>query len=135
MYTGALVRHVKASLVCRDWPFCLNDQIAFPTNLYEWVQMGHRAAAGLIFIWIGYITYLAVKNYRHQKVIYWGWIISFGLVTLQVLAGALIVFTRLNLFIALAHALFITCLFGMLSYFVLLVYRSKVNSVDHRTAA
>jgi cytochrome c oxidase assembly protein subunit 15 len=97
--------------------------------MYEWVQMGHRAAAGLIFIWIGYITYLAIKYYKDQKVIYWGWIISFILVSLQVAAGALVVLTRLNLFIALGHAFFISCLFGVLSYFILLSSRSKKNEL------
>ncbi|WHZ04715.1 heme A synthase [Neobacillus sp. YX16] len=125
IYTGALVRHTKSSLVCRDWPLCINDSPALPTNLFEWVQMGHRAAAGLIFIWIGYVTYLAVKKYRQQKVIYWGWISAFTLVSLQVLSGALVIFTRLNLFIALMHALFITCLFGVLSYFLFLLSRSR----------
>jgi heme a synthase len=125
IYTGALVRHTKSSLVCRDWPLCINDSPALPTNLFEWVQMGHRAAAGLIFIWIGYVTYLAVKKYRQQKVIYWGWISAFTLVSLQVLTGALVIFTQLNLFIALMHALFITCLFGVLSYFLFLLSRSR----------
>jgi heme a synthase len=37
----------------------------------------------------------------------------------------LIIFTRLNLFIALAHAFFISCLFGVLSYLILLASRSK----------
>ncbi|WP_338451925.1 heme A synthase [Niallia oryzisoli] len=127
VYTGALVRHVNASLVCRDWPLCLNDQPGLPTNMYEWVQMGHRAAAGFIFVWIAYITFLAIKHYRHEKIIYWGWIISFILVSLQVTAGAFIVFLRGNLYIALAHAFFISCLFGMLSYFILLAYRSNLN--------
>lgn len=129
VYTGALVRHVNASLVCRDWPLCINGAFALPGNMHEWVQMGHRAAAGIIFIWIAYITYLAVKHYKDQKVIYWGWIISFALVTLQVIAGALIIFTRLNLYIALAHAFFISCLFGVLSYFILLTSRSKKNAL------
>ncbi|MBS4211984.1 MULTISPECIES: COX15/CtaA family protein [Neobacillus] len=127
IYTGALVRHTKSSLVCRDWPFCLNDSPGLPTNLYEWVQMGHRTAAGLIFLWILYITVLAVRHYKHQRVLYWGWIISFILVSLQVTAGAFIIFSRLNLYIALLHAFFITCLFGLLSYFVLLYSRSKRN--------
>ena len=105
IYTGALVRHTESSLVCRDWPLCINDSPALPSNLYEWVQMGHRAAAGVIFIWIAYITFLAIKNYRHQKVIYWGWISAFTLVSLQVLSGALVIFTRLNLYVALLHAL------------------------------
>ena len=62
--------------------------------MYEWVQMGHRAAAGIIFIWIGYIFYLAIKHYRHEKVIYWGWVIAFALVSLQVIAGAFIIFYK-----------------------------------------
>jgi heme a synthase len=125
IYTGALVRHTNASLVCLDWPLCSNDSLTLPTNLYQWVQMGHRAAAAIIFIWIGYCLYLAVKNYKSQKVIYWGWLTSFILVSLQVISGMLIIFTRLNLFIALAHAFFISILFGVLSYLILLASRSK----------
>ncbi|MCM3665778.1 heme A synthase [Mesobacillus subterraneus] len=128
VYTGALVRHMNASLVCKDWPLCTNDGSLLPTNIYEWVQMGHRAAAGFIFIWIAYVTYLAVKYYKHEKVLYRGWLISFSLVSLQVIAGALIIFTRLNLYIALAHAFFISVLFGVFSYFILLVSRSKKNA-------
>jgi cytochrome c oxidase assembly protein subunit 15 len=124
IYTGALVRHTKSSLVCRDWPLCINDSPGLPTNMYQWVQMGHRFAAGLILLWIAYLTFLTVKHYRQQKVLYWGWIIALCLVCLQVAAGALIIFTKLNLYIALLHAFFITCLFGVLSYFLLLYSRS-----------
>lgn len=127
VYSGALVRHTNSSLVCRDWPLCLNDSPGLPTNLYQWIQMGHRLAAGIIFIWIAYITFLSIKNYKDQAVIYRGWIIAFILVCLQVIAGALIIFTRLNLYIALAHALFIACLFGLLCYFILLISRSNKN--------
>lgn len=133
VYTGALVRHVNASLVCLDWPLCRNNQFSLPSNMYEWVQMGHRAAAGLIFIWITYILYLAIKHYRHQKIMYWGWIISFILVSLQVIAGAFIIFSRGHLLIALSHAFFIACLFGMLSYFILLTYRSNINTTNLKT--
>ncbi len=137
VYTGALVRHTNASLVCKDWPLCTNDGSVLPTNLYEWVQMGHRAAAGFIFIWIAYVTYITVKHYKHEKVLYWGWIISMVIVSLQVTAGALIIYTRLNLYIALAHAFFISVLFGVFSYFILLVSRSKKNAarVQNKSAA
>ncbi|PAQ14515.1 COX15/CtaA family protein [Bacillus sp. FJAT-42315] len=127
VYTGALVRHTDASLTCPDWPFCVNSAPGLSLNMYQWIQMGHRLAAGLIFVWITYITFVAVKNYKHQRVIYWGWIIAFLLVLLQVIAGAFIIYTRLNLYIALAHALFISCLFGLLCYFILLISRSKLN--------
>ena len=128
IYTGALVRHLNASLVCPDWPLCHNNSFLLPANLFEWVQMGHRFFAGVIFFWIVYVTYLAVTYYKHQKVIYLGWIVSFILVSLQVIAGGLVVLTRLNLFIALSHAFFITCLFGVLSYFILLMTRNGKNS-------
>ncbi|TKC18527.1 COX15/CtaA family protein [Robertmurraya kyonggiensis] len=129
VYTGALVRHVNASLVCRDWPLCVNADPNIPISFHEWVQMGHRFAAGIIFIWIGYITYLAIVHYKHQKVVYWGWIVSFILVTLQVIAGALVVLSLQNLYIALAHAFFVSCLFGVLSYFILLTSRSRKNEL------
>lgn len=129
IYTGALVRHTKSSLVCRDWPLCLNDAPSLPTNMYEWVQMGHRTAAAILFLWIFYITYLAIRYDKEQKVLFWGWIVSFILVSLQALAGALIIFTKLNLGVALFHAFFITCLFGMLSYFLLLLSRSRRNQM------
>jgi heme a synthase len=132
VYSGALVRHTHSSLVCRDWPLCLNDSPGLPTNIYEWIQMGHRCAAGLIFLWIGYITYLAIKKYKQHPVLYWGWIIAFILVSLQVIAGAFIIISRLNLYIALAHALFISCLFGLLSYFLLLVSRNHYHSHYNR---
>lgn len=128
VYTGALVRHTDSSLVCKDWPLCVNSSPGLPSNLYEWIQMGHRTAAGLIFLWIAYITYIAIKEHKHQKVIYWGWIIAFTLVSLQVMSGALVVFTRLNLGIALLHALIISCLFGLLCYFILLISRSKLKA-------
>ena len=127
IYTGALVRHMKASLVCLDWPLCSNESLSLPSDIYQWVHMGHRAAAGIIFIWISYIFYLAVRHYKEQKVLYWGWMIAFILVSLQVIAGAFIIFSMLNLYIALLHAFFITCLFGVLSYFLLLYSRSRRN--------
>ncbi|WP_347318163.1 heme A synthase [Rossellomorea sp. RS05] len=125
VYTGALVRHTESSLVCKDWPFCVNSSIGLPTNMYEWIQMGHRTAAALVFVWIAYVTVLAVKKYKQQKVVYWGWVIALILVTLQATTGALVVLTRLNLAVALLHALIISCLFGLLCYLIMLGSRSK----------
>jgi heme a synthase len=127
VYTGALVRHTKSSLACKDWPFCVNNSPGLPDNLYEWVQMGHRTAAGLIFVWVAFATFIAIKHYKSEKVLYWGWISALALVVLQVIAGAFIIYSRLNLYIALSHALFISCFFGVMSYLQLLSSRSKKN--------
>ncbi|MFC4353704.1 heme A synthase [Chryseomicrobium palamuruense] len=127
IYSGALVRHTDSSLICRDWPLCRNDEFVLPSNMYEWVQMGHRVAAALIFFWILYIMIHAIKEYTSQKVIYYGWIIAFTLVALQSTTGMLSVLTRLNLYVALFHSLFITLLFGLLCYMILLVSRNRVH--------
>lgn len=126
VYTGALVRHTDASLVCPDWPFCRNNQpFALPYNMYEWVQMGHRFAVLLFVIWIACITIYVIKNYKKQRIIYWGWIIASIIVILQVLAGMLVVLLKLYLLVSLLHSLLITLLFGLLCYMILLVSRSK----------
>ncbi|WP_409292052.1 COX15/CtaA family protein [Peribacillus sp. SCS-37] len=127
VYSGALVRHLKASLVCSDWPMCTNGDFSLPANMYQWVQMGHRTAAGLIFIWVLYACYLAFTKYRSQPVILWGWAVCAILVTLQVTSGAFVIISRLNLWVALAHALIISCLFGVFSYLALLASRSRKN--------
>lgn len=125
VYTGALVRHTNSSLICSDWPLCRNDNFSLPTNLYEWVQMGHRAAAALILVWIGGIAWHAFKHYKKQRVLYFGWIIAFIIVTLQATTGMLVVLTQLNLFISLLHSLLISLLFGLLCYMILLLSRSR----------
>ena len=126
VYTGALVRHTNANLVCQDWPFCINESpFAFNEyDFYQWIQMGHRLLAGLLFIWTAVFFVKVFKYYRNNKIMTLGWTITFSLIFLQVLFGALIIFTKLNLGIALMHALIITCYFGMLSYFILLSSRS-----------
>ncbi|MCA1322274.1 heme A synthase [Bacillus tianshenii] len=127
VYSGALVRHVGASLACPTWPTCTRNGFGLPTQMHEWIQMGHRAAAGLIVVWILYVAILAFRKYKHQPVIYKAWMVCAVLVLLQATTGALVVFTKLNIFVSLLHALIISCLFGVLSYLLMLVTRNKVN--------
>lgn len=126
VYTGALVRHTNANLACADWPFCNNaSPFAFSEyNFYQWIQMGHRLLALLLFIWTCLFFIKVAREYRNNKVMYFGWVITTLLIVLQVVFGAFIIFTKLNLGVALMHALLITCYFGMLSYFILLSSRS-----------
>ncbi|MGG0645237.1 heme A synthase [Sporosarcina gallistercoris] len=127
IYTGALVRHTESSLACADWPLCRNDQFELPSNLNEWVQMGHRTAAALIVIWLVYIAFHVLRNYREQKVLVWGWSLAMVLVLAQATTGMLSIFTRLNLTIALLHSLFVTLLFGLLTYMILLLSRVRIQ--------
>lgn len=126
VYTGALVRHAHAELVCGNWPFCTsNSPFAFANYSFsQWIHMGHRLAAGLLFIWTIVFFIKVVKHYRENKVMFWGWVTVLSLIILQVFFGAMIIFTMLNLGIALLHAFIISCYFGMLSYFIMLSTRS-----------
>src|SRR5690625_4080942 len=138
VYTGALVRHVNANLVCPGWPFCYNETpfAFFDYNLYQWIQMGHRLMAAILFIWTLFYFITVRKLYRDNSVMFFGWMITLLLISFQVIFGAMIIFTQLNLTISLMHALFITCYFGMLSYFILLSYRSskiKSENIEHRS--
>ncbi|PEZ10278.1 heme A synthase [Bacillus sp. AFS018417] len=126
VYTGALVRHEHASLACPTFPLCSRNS-PFPTQFHEWVQMGHRFAATLIFVWILYAMIIAIRQYKQQAVIYYGWITAFGLVMCQAISGILVVFTGASLTMSLLHSLFISCLFAVLCYLVMLATRSKSN--------
>lgn len=126
VYTGALVRHTEANLVCGGWPFCDNTA---PFNfaaysMEQWIQMGHRLMAGMLFLWTILFFIKVMKNYRAQKVMYYGWMTALALISMQVFFGAMIIFTLLNLSVALLHALVITCYFGLLCYFIMLSTRS-----------
>lgn len=131
VYTGALVRHVDANLVCRSWPFCNNSSpFAFGDfSFFQWIQMGHRFLAGILLVWTILFFVHIIKNYRHNRVMFWGWLTTVVLIVMQVVFGALIIFTSLNLWVAIFHAFFITCFFGNLSYFILLSNRSAKQDV------
>src|SRR5690625_2363721 len=102
VYTGALVRHTNSNLVCKDWPFCNNGSpLAFANyDFYQWIQMGHRLAAGLLFIWTVIFFVKVFRSYRNNQMMVWGWTIILVLITLQVFLGAMIIFTALHLGVA-----------------------------------
>lgn len=128
IYTGALVRHTDSSLVCPDWPMCRNDYpLDLPNNMYEWIQMGHRLAVLFIVIWVIIIAIHAAKHYKDQAVIYKGWFFAVLLIILQVVAGMLVVLTKLNLIVSLSHSMIIALLFSFFCYMILMIYRSNQN--------
>ncbi|MDN8924045.1 heme A synthase, partial [Staphylococcus aureus] len=66
-------------------------------------------------------TYIhAVKNYPNNRTVHYCYTAAFILVILQVITGSLSIMTHVKLIIALLHALFITYLFGMTTYFIML---------------
>ncbi|WP_239254654.1 COX15/CtaA family protein [Listeria ilorinensis] len=131
VYTGALVRHEKASLAVPVWPF-ENGHFIFPDSIQDYVQYFHRLAALILVIWILYVTYLVFRDYRHYRVLTYGMVLSVVFVALQALTGMLSVYTGVNLYVALFHSLIITMLFALFSYLCLLASRSKKNRLRIR---
>ena len=125
IYTGALVRHTKASLACTTWPLCQPGEWLPRWDSLAVFHFGHRIAAGLLVVWL-FITFIKIaKAYQSNTFLYRSVLLALLLVLLQATTGALVVLTRLNLFITLAHGFFITCLFTILSYLLFQVIRSS----------
>lgn len=125
VYTGALVRHTGSSLACVGWPLCNGQLIPPLTTTTIAVQFGHRLLAGLLFLIILAATIHVYRHYKDQKALLFTVITSLILVTAQVLSGAYVIFTQLSLLSAMLHAFLITCLFGAISYLVMLATRTK----------
>ncbi|EPC2354126.1 heme A synthase [Listeria monocytogenes] len=126
VYTGALVRHEKASMAVPVWPF-ENGHFIMPTSVQDYVQYFHRLAAFILIVWLLYVTWLVFRDYRRYRVLIFSMVLSLVFIALQAVTGALSVYTGVNLYIALAHSLIITMLFALLCYLCLLASRSKSN--------
>lgn len=126
IYSGAFVRHTKSSLACSAWPICNKNEWFPALNTLTGFHFIHRLLALGIFIWLLYLLIKALRTYNHVKLIKYSFITAFGLVILQVISGAAVVLSKLNLFIALAHGFFISCLFVVISYLLLISSRQPL---------
>ncbi|WP_088809550.1 MULTISPECIES: heme A synthase [Listeria] len=131
VYTGALVRHERASLAVPVWPF-QDGTFIWPDSIQDYVQYGHRIAAFILVVWIFYVTWLVFRDYRHYRVLTYGMVLAVILVALQALTGILSVYTEVNLYVALFHSLIITILFALFCYLCMLGARSKKNRLRIR---
>lgn len=123
IYTGALVRHTDSSLSYGSWPLPFADLI--PHTEQDWVQFMHRLLALIATISVFLAFSYAIKHYHENRTIRYGYTAALLLIVLQIITGALSIFTSVNLFIALLHALIITFEFGLIAYFILLMLRTK----------
>ncbi|SDC67781.1 cytochrome c oxidase assembly protein subunit 15 [Terribacillus halophilus] len=132
VYTGALVRHMNASLVCGDFPLCSNsDPGLFGLSAAQLVQMLHRGAAMLALVWSFIIMIQVIRHYKGHAVMSRGWIISFCLLAAQAIVGVLVIFTGMNLMVALLHSLIISVYFGIMTYYIMLSFRSAKYEKEH----
>jgi cytochrome c oxidase assembly protein subunit 15 len=110
VYLGAYIRHAGVSLACVDWPLC-NGQVVPILEGATLVVFAHRLAAIGAIALLAYLAYLTNKEGVGQRAA----TASLGLVVLQALSGAIVVWTRLGLFSTLAHAAIMALLFAALA--------------------
>ena len=115
VYLGAYVRHSGASLACGGWPLCAGQ--VFPGfHGYAGIEFAHRlaAVAGTLLV-VGLAAWTR-RGRTARPDLYRGSLLALGLILVQSLSGALVVWTHLDLFSALTHAAIVTLLFGSLTY-------------------
>ena len=114
MLMGAIVSKSGSSLACDIWPLCSNDGLSiFQHN--KFIHIIHRVLAIISAISI----YFVVKSYRdtrQYKMIYRLLNILVAVIVLQILIGATVIFTELNMYIAMLHQSLAVILFMMLSF-------------------
>ncbi len=87
VYTGALVRHEKASMAVPVWPF-ENGHFIMPTSVQDYVQYFHRLAAFILIVWLLYVTWLVFRDYRRYRVLTFSMVLSLVFIALQAVTGA-----------------------------------------------
>ncbi len=114
-YSGAYVRHTNSELACATWPSCTGELVPRIDNTPPGIQTLHRVLAGVISLMIGGIALWAYRL-RHERPD----LQALGgaavvIVFFQIIVGAIVVYSGLQLLATLAHAGLMAALFVVLS--------------------
>lgn len=131
VYSGAYVRHTNADDACSGWPLC-NGSVLPAIHGKVASALAHRILAGMLVAAIVTLVLWAARFRDERPDIYRAAHIALGLVILQAFAGALVVWTGLDLFAALAHAALVGLMFGTLCY--LCLHALRLPAVEARPA-
>ncbi|CAN5522759.1 heme A synthase [soil metagenome] len=131
VYWGAYVRHREASLACTDWPLC-NGNIIPVLEGPVGIVFGHRVSALILMAGVFGMTMLASRARSSRPDLFWGSIVCSALILAQGVSGALVVWTRMDVFATLSHGMFVSLYFGVLCYLALHSLPRQRNAEQYR---
>jgi cytochrome c oxidase assembly protein subunit 15 len=130
-YSGAYVRHSGAELACTSWPTC-NGQLIPELGGLAGIQTLHRLAAGAILMLVAALAVWSWRFRLERGDLHRLSVLALFLVLAQALAGAIVVYSGLQLLATLTHAALMALLFVTLSDSVRLVLPPPRRATDAR---
>lgn len=126
VYLGAYVRHTHAELSCLGWPLCSGHAVP-PLVGGMATSFVHRVAAFLLLLAVAALVAWTRRLRQDRPDLYLGGLAALASVLLQVVSGAVVAWTRVDLFSALSHAALAGLLFASLSYLCLHVLPVRIE--------
>lgn len=133
VYLGAYVRHANATSACSDWPLCHGTTVPVLQGNVATV-FAHRLGALVLTVAILTLTMWTAEIRKERPDLFRASSIALALVVLQALSGAIVVWTKVDLFSALTHAGLVGLMFGALAYLSVAVTGQRVP-VEHRAVS
>jgi cytochrome c oxidase assembly protein subunit 15 len=126
VYSGAYVRHSNASLACKGWPLC-NDAVTPQFHNGVAAVFGHRVGGAILTIAIAELVAWTARIRDERPDLFRASLVALALALGQALSGAIVVWTRVDLFSTLLHAALVGLLFGVLCYLAARVIPRQVH--------
>ncbi len=114
-YSGAYVRHTDSELACATWPSCTGELVPRIDSTPPGIQTLHRVLAGIISLMIGGIALWAYRLRHERPDLQALGGAALVIVFFQIIVGATVVYSGLQLLATLAHAGLMAVLFVVLS--------------------
>ena len=119
IYLGAYVLHTNSALACTTWPLCAPGRLLPPDVQPVVVNMTHRVAALVLTLSVVALLVWARRLRKARPDLYRASVVAMVLILAQALEGALVVFSRANVWAEVMHSAFIALFFSVMVYMCL----------------
>ncbi len=116
IYLGAYVLHTNSALACTTWPLCSPGRLLPPNVQPIVVNMTHRVAAFALTLLVVGLLVWARRLRKARPDLYRASVAAMVLILAQALEGAVVVFTRANVWAEVMHSAFIALFFSVMVY-------------------